>query len=564
MRVWRVLPAVAAVVALTVGVILGGSAAGAGSNSETLSATRLLAAAAAAPAAGAAAVTWGSNDAGQLGAGGTADISSVPVDVTTSGVLSGKTLSAVSAGTAHACAVSSGAGYCWGLNGNGQLGNGTKTDSNVAVPVTSTGVLSGKTVTAISAGFAHTCAIAGGAAYCWGSNADGVLGNGSVIDSSTPVAVTATGALAGKTVTAISAGRSNTCAIADGAAYCWGYAGFGALGSGTVDSAMPIAVTGALSGKKVTAISVGTVSETSVCAVADGGAYCWGSNTYGQIGDGTTTAQNAPVAVSLGAQPVTDIAAGGFTTCAVAGGNAYCWGLNEFGELGNGTTTNSLTPVAVTTSGALSGKTVSAVSVGTQITGNKVHPGFAHTCAVAGGAPVCWGANQYGQLGSGSAGLPSLVPVAVSTADALSGQSVADVASGGVFSAAVTFASGALVSLAPSRILDTRSGLGGSGPVAPKGTISLQVLGQNGIPASGVSAVVLNVTVSAPVEAGYITVWPSGEQRQATSNVPFVKGQNGSNLVIVPVGADGKVQFFNGSTGTTKIVADVAGYVLGV
>ena len=102
-------------------------------------------------------------------------------------------------------------------------------------------MLAGKTVTAISAGFAHTCAIADGNAYCWGSGADGVLGNGGTADSSVPVAVG--GALSGKTVTAISAGRSNTCAVAAGRAYCWGYNLNGQLGNGaTTDSATPVAV----------------------------------------------------------------------------------------------------------------------------------------------------------------------------------------------------------------------------------------------------------------------------------------------------------------------------------
>ena len=95
------------------------------------------------------------------------------------------------------------------------------------------------------------------------------------------------------------------------------------------------------------------------------------------------------------------------------------------------------------------------------------------------------------------------------------------------------------------------------------GSISVQVTGQGGVPATGVSAVALNVTVAAPTAAGYITVWPSGTPQQQTSNLNFQAGQNIPNLVIVPVGADGKIQLFNGSGGTVHLIADVAGYILG-
>ena len=76
------------------------------------------------------------------------------------------------------------------------------------------------------------------------------------------------------------------------------------------------------------------------------------------------------------------------------------------------------------------------------------------------------------------------------------------------------------------------------------------------------SAVALNVTVANPTAAGYITVWPSGTPRPETSNLNFQAGQNIPNLVIVPVGADGKIQLFNGSGGTVQLIADVAGYIL--
>ena len=122
---------------------------------------------------------------------------------------------------------------------------------------------------------------------------------------------------------------------------------------------------------------------------------------------------------------------------------------------------------------------------------------------------------------------------------------------------------GAVVPLPPARILDTRTGQGAAGPVPASGSVSVQVTARGGVPATGVSAVAVNVTVTAPAAAGYVTVWPSGTPRQTTSNLNFQAGQNIPNLVIVPVGADGKIQLYNGSPGTVQLIADVAGYVLG-
>src|SRR5664279_5410946 len=138
---------------------------------------------------------------------------------------------------------------------------------------------------------------------------------------------------------------------------------------------------------------------------------------------------------------------------------------------------------------------------------------------------------------------------------------IADVA--GYILGGTPTAPGAVAPLPPARIMDTRIGQGASGPVPSTGSISVQVTGQGGVPATGVSAVALNVTVAAPTAAGYITVWPSGTPQQQTSNLNFQAGQNIPNLVIVPVGADGKIQLYNGSPGTVQLIADVAGYILG-
>jgi PKD repeat protein len=138
---------------------------------------------------------------------------------------------------------------------------------------------------------------------------------------------------------------------------------------------------------------------------------------------------------------------------------------------------------------------------------------------------------------------------------------IADVA--GYFVAGTPTAAGSFSSLAPARLLDTRTANGASGPVPSTGAVSVQVTGRGGVPATGVSAVAVNVTVTDATSTGYITVWPSGTTRQETSNLNFQAGRTIPNMVIVPVGADGKIQLYNGSPGSVSIVADVAGYLLG-
>ena len=250
----------------------------------------------AAPTAGRAAA-WGENSYGQLGNSSTTG-SSMPVNI---GVpLADKTVTAISAGGLHSCAVADGKAYCWGWNNSAQLGNNSLADSTVPVAVNTDGPLAGKTVTAISAGRYHTCVVADGTAHCWGSNAYGQLGNNSTTNSTVPVAVKAdSGPLAGKTVTAITAGDLHTCVVADGKAFCWGRNGAGQLGnSSTTGSQVPVAVkadSGPLAGRTVTAISAGYGHS---CVVAEGRASCWGDNHAGQLGDNNgPTDSTVPVAV---------------------------------------------------------------------------------------------------------------------------------------------------------------------------------------------------------------------------------------------------------------------------
>ena len=256
----------------------------------------------------------------------------------------------------RACAISlSNRAYCWGSGSSGQLGNNSTTNSSIPVAVNTTGVLAGKTIKQISAGTSHTCAIASDdKAYCWGAGSSGQLGNSSTTNSLIPVAVNTTGVLAGKTIKQISAYGFHACAVAsDNKAYCWGRGDLGQLGNNsTTNSSIPVAVntTGVLAGKTIKQISAGSFHT---CAIAsDNKAYCWGSGTSGQLGNNLYTNSSIPVAVNttgvLAGKTIKQISAGTSHTCAIASDDkAYCWGSGSFGALGNNSAANSSVPVRV-------------------------------------------------------------------------------------------------------------------------------------------------------------------------------------------------------------------------
>ena len=313
---------------------------------------------------------WGSNDRGQLG-DGTTDARSTPVDVLS---LTDRVV-AFSAGYEHTCAVGEdGRAKCWGANRDGQLGNGSTEDSSAPVDVI--GLPEG--VAAIAAGQRHTCALTlSGGVYCWGDNLFNRLGDGS--DEDSPKPVPALGLASG--VQAIAVGWNHSCALkTDSSVVCWGATGF--LGVASFDKG-PLIVPGLESG--VSAIAVG---PTHTCALKGKQVLCWGANQSGQLGNGEqTTVQFELVAVSGLLEEVTALAPGGFHSCALADGRVFCWGGNSFGQLGDGTSQDRLSPVGVQ---GLDGDTV-ALSAGLAHT----------CAVLSTGRVECWGLDRGGLLGGG-------------------------------------------------------------------------------------------------------------------------------------------------------------------
>lgn len=346
----------------------------------------------------------GHNTYGELGDGTTTN-KTVLTPVKVSGALSGKTVSIVGAGTDHSCALASGSVYCWGRNDFGQLGDGTTTNSADPVAVNSSGILAGKTVTALSTGSFHTCVLASAVPICWGRNLNGQIGNNTTTDATVPTGVIVSGALNGLNETAISAGDGFSCVVASGGAYCWGINSYNNLGDNSaVQRLMPVAVTatGVLSGRTVTSISAG---YRHACAVASSAVFCWGNNANGQLGNNSLTASAVPVAVYtagvLSGRTMTNISTSPNQnhTCAVGSSTAYCWGINTYGQLGDNSVTQRQIPVAVYSAGVLSGKSITGMEVG----------GYAN-CTVVSNEAFCWGYGGYGQLMNGATANSS-VPV---------------------------------------------------------------------------------------------------------------------------------------------------------
>ncbi len=325
-------------------------------------------------------------------------------------------------GAFHSCGLQGGTAYCWGGNQARQLGFASP--NNSATPR----AVAGHTFASITAGDSrtggeyyqsHTCGVEpDGDAFCWGNNESGQLGydDGRNPDPNDPdgtdnpaCGVAEYGFICTETPTRVEgvsgwrqldAGTNHTCGITTaGTAYCWGKANVGALGTtepvelchfyeagptgyNFACALTPKAVAGGMTFRQISA------GEEFTCALTGAGAaWCWGNNTSGQLGDGTTTRRTTPVQV-LGGHTFARISAGRSHVCGVTtGGTVYCWGSNASGRLGIGTITTGPNPAPLAVAGTY--QTVAA--------GNE------HTCAITSeGRIACWGDNARSQIGDGT------------------------------------------------------------------------------------------------------------------------------------------------------------------
>jgi alpha-tubulin suppressor-like RCC1 family protein len=288
---------------------------------------------------------------------------------------------------------------CWGQNGDGQLGNGSTVDS--ATPVRVIGFEPNLPPTRIGTGAVHSCVViddGNESIKCWGKNDHGQLGDGGTTSQSTPLdALDGNGYFDN-----VAAGRSFSCATEYGYVKCWGLNDVGQLGDGTNTSNDSGVYVEAFDGSSDDLIAASITSNGStVCVLSEAGTvWCWGYGLQGGLGNGATRNSSVPVRVAGidGLTPGTtakDVASGGASTCAVMmSGAVKCWGANSKGQLGNNTKVNSSSPVAVTgLDGSTPAKSATSVAVS--------ESGFA--CAALGsGGIVCWGDNSSGQLGDGT------------------------------------------------------------------------------------------------------------------------------------------------------------------
>ncbi len=310
----------------------------------------------------------------------------------------------LAAGDDFTCALNhAGAAFCWGLGTSGELGNGQQTMTTTPV------LVGGGPYRAISAGAKMACGLRfGGTVDCWGEiprSCCGFTVDTVLLPASVQTSVR---------LTEISVGAFAVCGIAEsGGGYCWGFQAYGALGNGVDGNTSILSPTPILgSGLDFTHTAPGF--DFGCGTRSNKTAWCWGLNINGDLGaDSTLGAEVTQPTRVVGDLSFNSITAGVFYACGVTTtGSAACWGDNTTGALGDGTTQARSVPTPVAGSPAFRA-----------IFGGSKDMSGAHTCALdADGAAFCWGANQAGQLGANApiaCGLPdfptscSLTPIAV-------------------------------------------------------------------------------------------------------------------------------------------------------
>lgn len=345
------------------------------------------------------AMCWGQQSAdGRLGNNATAS-SADPVAVDVSALLGKRSLKQISSGTSNSCAVNTqGRVYCWGRGDEGQNGN-SFSDYLTPNEILTTGT-GGSLFAKVVVGNQHACALSTeGKVYCWGENGEGQLGNGGNVDNPTPAIVdtsTITPFLGFKD---ISAGSNHTCGLhADGKIYCWGYGFFGQLGRNSSFSAnRPVAVVTASTPGLTKFIAVDAGSMHTCGLGANGLLYCWGYGALGRLGTGNTLDRMIPTAVVTTSFPskdrVVSFSAGNENTCAILSNNtkAWCWGAGTHGKNGDFTELSRTSPVQMDTVGIPNFYQFKSLDVGQE-----------HGCGITNrDTLVCWGEGALGRIGDG-------------------------------------------------------------------------------------------------------------------------------------------------------------------
>ncbi len=458
--------------------------------------------------------TWGLNIDGELG-----DMSYTDTNIPTRAA-SITTAISVAAGGSHSVALTSdGAVWAWGTNGDGELGN-TSISTNRNTPVRASN-LSG--LTAIAGGDFYSLALqSDGTLWSWGLNNHGQLGNNSTISTNVP------GKLADPNLTgivAMAAGgnlsfdNSSFSAFSlalrgvDGTIWAWGTNDFGQLGDGTTTSRTKPGQVSGLVG--VVAVAVG--ASHGLAVMSDGTMRAWGRNGAGQLGDGTRTMRLAPVSVP-GMTGVIAAAAGSNHTLALRNdGTVWAWGANSAGQLGNDSNTNSSTPVQVSN---LSG--IVAITAASNYS----------AALTSQGTVWAWGSNSLGELGNDPLTVPSSnKPIQVGT---LSG--VVAIAAGGPHMLAMT-TSGAVFSWGynDNGELGTGNALNSSTPVQV-----LNITGAQTISAGGYHSLAL--AAAPPLMSQTIAFEPLFAKTYGDADVPLIASASSGLTVTFAVGANDSCQ----------------------
>jgi uncharacterized repeat protein (TIGR02543 family) len=317
----------------------------------------------------------------------------------------GETITSISLGASYSSVLTSdGRLFTWGYNSGGQLGNGTTVDQYTPIDITSYFYLNeNEIITSISMGWSHSSALTSeGRLFTWGGNYFGQLGDGTTIDRLIPTEITSNFNLAeGEIITNISLGGHSSALTSEGRLFTWGGNSYGELGDGTTTSKnTPTEITNQFSlgiGERIVGISLGHLHSSAYTSL--GRLFTWGENENGRLGDGTTTDRWVPTEITNQFslyldETITNVSLGDSHSSALtSNGRVFTWGSNSNGQLGDSTTITRATPTEITTHFNLGlGETIISINLGNS-----------HSSALTStGKVFTWGANGSGQLGDGT------------------------------------------------------------------------------------------------------------------------------------------------------------------